>query len=75
MNIGELEMQKKFDEGFKEGISQGINQGVNSVKQRIFKQLVGAIKENMSQYAIGVIIKTGDFSQEEIDEAYRKARE
>lgn len=63
MSIVEKEMKKKFDEG------------VQSIKQHIFNRLVTSIQERKSEEVINEIIELGQFTEKEIEEAYREAKQ
>ncbi|WLR41545.1 hypothetical protein LC087_11670 [Bacillus carboniphilus] len=67
MSIVEKEFKKLYE--------QGENKGISKVRENIFKQLVEAIKEGETQSGINRLIKSGEFTEDEVKEAYRQAGE
>ncbi|MDY0407244.1 hypothetical protein P5G51_019625 [Virgibacillus sp. 179-BFC.A HS] len=69
MSTVEKELKKIF------GFDAGFDEGKQEMKESIFKELVSAIKEGESDRFIQRLIRLGDFTEQEVHEAFKKARE
>lgn len=62
-------VEKEFKRKF------GFEAGVEASKKKIFKELVDAIQDGDSKRSIHRLVRAGEFTEEELEEAYKQARE